>query len=245
MSDIVLRTHAVSRSFGGVHAVREVSFEVAAGERRLVLGPNGAGKSVFFSLLGGQTRPTSGRVELHGEDVTALPPYRRARRGLARTFQLNSLFPDLTVRQNLAIAVQAAEGVRWSVLGAGARVRSRTDELLDRWRLGVHAEHTTALLSYGERRRLEVVLALAGRPTVLLLDEPTAGLTAEESQQMLAVILDMPRDVAIVMIEHDMSVADLFAERITVLAMGRKIADGDPEEIRQNTEVRDSYLGAR
>ncbi|MCW2534584.1 MAG: transporter ATP-binding protein [Modestobacter sp.] len=241
----VLEARGISRSFGGVHAVREVSLTVAEGERRLVIGPNGAGKSVFFSLLGGQYTPDSGAILLGGEEVTSLSPHRRARRGLARTFQLNSLFPDLTVRENVRLAVQAATGTRWSVRshGRGSRLQERTDELLAQWRLEGRADQTIALLSYGERRRLEVILALAGHPRVLLLDEPTAGLTPEESVEMLEVVLALPSDVAIVMIEHDMSIANRFAERITVLAMGEVVADGPPEEVRQNPLVRQSYLG--
>jgi len=241
----VLEARDVARSFGGVQAVRGVSLVVAPGERRLVIGPNGAGKSVFFSLLGGQHAPTAGRVLLEGEDVTRLSPQQRARRGLARTFQLNSLFPDLTVRENVRLAVQAATGTRWSVRshGRGSALNRRTDELLEQWRLTGRAERTVSLLSYGERRRLEVILALAGQPKVLLLDEPTAGLTPEESTEMLEVVLALPTDVAIVMIEHDMAIANRFAERITVLAMGEVVADGPPDEVRSNPLVRSSYLG--
>jgi branched-chain amino acid transport system ATP-binding protein len=241
----VLEARDVARSFGGVQAVRGVSLAVAPGERRLVIGPNGAGKSVFFSLLGGQHAPTAGRVLLAGEDVTRLSPQQRARRGLARTFQLNSLFLDLTVRENVRLAVQAATGTRWSVRshGRGSALTRRTDELLEQWRLTARATRPVSLLSYGERRRLEVILALAGRPKVLLLDEPTAGLTPEESTEMLEVVLGLPEDVAIVMIEHDMAIANRFAQRITVLAMGEVVADGPPEEVRRNPLVRSSYLG--
>jgi branched-chain amino acid transport system ATP-binding protein len=241
----VLEARSVSRSFGGVRAVRDVSLSVAPGERRLVIGPNGAGKSVFFSLLGGQYTPTSGQILLGGEDVTALSAQKRARRGLARTFQLNSLFLDLTVRENVLLAVQAATGTRWSVRanGPGSLLQTRTDELLAQWRLESRAEQPVSLLSYGERRRLEVILALAGQPRVLLLDEPTAGLTPEESLEMIDVVLALPAEVAIVMIEHDMAIANRFAERITVLAMGEVVADGPPDEVRQNPLVRQSYLG--
>ena len=241
----VLEAREVFRSFGGVQAVRGVSLKVAEGERRLVIGPNGAGKSVFFSLLGGQHAPTSGHVLLGGRDVTRLSPQQRARRGLARTFQMNSLFADLTVRENVRLAVQAATGTRWSVRshGRGSALFRRTEELLAQWRLEPRAGQRVALLSYGERRRLEVILALAGEPRVLLLDEPTAGLTPEESIEMLEVVLALPPDVAIVMIEHDMSIATRFAERITVLAMGQVVADGLPDEVRANPLVRSSYLG--
>jgi branched-chain amino acid transport system ATP-binding protein len=241
----VLEARGVSRSFGGVHAVRDVSLCVAPGERRLVIGPNGAGKSVFFSLLGGQYAPTSGQILLGGEDVTAMSAQKRARRGLARTFQLNSLFLDLTVRENVQLAVQAATGTRWSVRthGSGSALQTRTGELLAQWRLESRAQQSVSLLSYGERRRLEVILALAGEPRVLLLDEPTAGLTPEESIEMIDVVLALPGEVAIVMIEHDMSIANRFAERITVLAMGEVVADGPPDEVRQNPLVRQSYLG--
>jgi branched-chain amino acid transport system ATP-binding protein len=241
----VLEARGVSRSFGGVHAVRDVSLCVAPGERRLVIGPNGAGKSVFFSLLGGQYVPTSGQILLGGHDVTAMSAQQRARRGLARTFQLNSLFLDLTVRENVLLAVQAATGTRWSVRthGPGSVLQTRADELLAQWRLESRAQQSVSLLSYGERRRLEVILALAGEPRVLLLDEPTAGLTPEESLEMIDVVLALPAEVAIVMIEHDMSIANRFAERITVLAMGEVVADGPPDEVRQNPMVRQSYLG--
>jgi branched-chain amino acid transport system ATP-binding protein len=246
MSDgAVLEARGVSRSFGGVQAVRNVSLRVAPGERRLVIGPNGAGKSVFFSLLGGQYAATAGQILLGGHDVTALSPQRRARMGLARTFQLNSLFLDLTVRENVQLAVQAATGTRWSVRthGRGSLLHERTDELLAQWRLESRAQQPVHLLSYGERRRLEVILALAGEPRVLLLDEPTAGLTPEESIEMIDVVLALPAEVAIVMIEHDMAIANRFAGRITVLAMGEVVADGPPDEVRQNPLVRQSYLG--
>lgn len=242
---IVLETRNVTRQFGGVTAVADVSLQVRAGERRLILGPNGAGKSVLFGLLGGQIAVSSGTVHLLGENVTKMKPYTRSRRGLARTFQLESLFPTLTVRENVSIAVQAAKGIaglRGSALG-DRRIRPRADELLERWRLLSRAEEQTRLLSYGERRRLEIMLALAGSPTVLLLDEPTAGLTDEEGSALLDTLEQLDPNVAVLMIEHDMAVANRFATHITVLALGKVIADGEPEEVRKDETVRRSYLG--
>ena len=242
---LALEAVEVSRRFGGVDALRDVSLQVAEGERRLILGPNGAGKSVFFSVLGGQLPPSSGQVRLLGRDVTRLSPHKRAKLGLARTFQLNSLFPELTVRENIALAVQAVEGIRWSWRSAARhpRIRSRVDDLLGQWRLEARAERVVSLLSYGERRRLEIILSMVGEPKVLLLDEPTAGLTAEESSDVLAHVDELPRDMAVVMIEHDMAIADRFAERITVLALGSVIADGPADEVRQDVTVRRLYLG--
>lgn len=244
MSESALEVQGVSLSFGGFQALRDVSLQVAPGERRLILGPNGAGKSCLFGVIAGQLRPSAGRVFLMGRDVSPMSAYRRARRGLARTFQLNSLFPSLTVRQNVDLAVFAAAGVRWT---AGSRrrreLREKTQRLLAQWNLLNRAETETSLLSYGERRRLELALALAGSPKVLLLDEPTAGLTAQEGHQLLDIIEQLPRDVAVIMIEHDMSIANRFAERITVLATGEVIADGAPDEVRADPRVRKSYLG--
>ena len=238
----------LTRRFGGLCALDSVSLRVEPGARHAVIGSNGAGKSTLFSLIAGAQRPTSGSVHLAGVDVTALPEHRRARRGLARTFQHANLFGPATVAQNVALAVR-----RW--LGCGTRpwpdrrreaaVRTRVAQLLEMVGLAGRADVPAAGLSHGERRQLEVALALAARPSVLLLDEPTAGMAAPETRRFVELVAALPSTLTVVLVEHDLEVVFGVATHLTVLHLGRLLADGDPAEVRANPAVRAAYLGTR
>ncbi|MQA88421.1 MAG: ATP-binding cassette domain-containing protein [Streptosporangiales bacterium] len=219
---------------------------VPKGQRRVLLGPNGAGKSVLFSIIGGQQPPTGGRILAFGRDITRLPRRRRAALGLARTFQLNSLFPRLSVEENLFLGVQALDRGSRSLLRPASthrRLVERTDELLREWRLDDRRGAVVEELSYGEQRQIEMVLALAGRPRLLLLDEPTSGLTKSETDEVVAFLGSLGREITVLLVEHDMDVADRLAEWITVLSLGEVVADGPPGVVRADPRVREVYLG--
>ena len=234
-------------AFGGVHAVDRVAMTVPAGEHRAVIGPNGAGKTTLFNLIGGQLRPDSGTVRLHGDDVTRLPAHRRVRRGLARTFQITDLFAGLTVHENVLLAVAAGDRAVtrtfWRPLFGLPEPRKRTRELLRRWDLWSERDREVSALAYGRQRVLEIVLALASDPSVLLLDEPTAGLAAADAALMVDLTRALPEDLTLLLIEHDMEVAFGLADTITVLMHGAILAQGSPEQIRGNEEVVTAYLG--
>ena len=237
----------VSRNFGGVQALSNVSFEVAPGERRLIIGPNGAGKTTLFNLLSGALAVSGGEVMLFGRDITNLPPYERAHMGLARTFQITNLFPRLTVLENVLLALQATDKSAFSML---ARIRANrplfqnAESLLQEWGLTAIANRAAREISYGEQRQIDLILAMAMRPKVLLLDEPTAGLSAAEVVRVVGVVRSLPKEMTILMIEHDMDVAFALADRITVLHQGRLIADGGVAAIRSDPHVSAIYLGA-
>jgi branched-chain amino acid transport system ATP-binding protein len=237
----------VSRNFGGVQALSNISFEVAPGERRLIIGPNGAGKTTLFNLLSGTVAVSDGQVMLFGRDITYLPPYERTRMGLARTFQITNLFPRLTVLENVLLALQAADKSAFSML---ARMRANrplfqsAEALLQEWDLTAIAGRAAREISYGEQRQIDLILAMAVRPKVLLLDEPTAGLSAGEVVRVVGMVRSLPKDMTILMIEHDMDVAFALADRITVLHQGRLIAEGGVAEIRNDPHVSAIYLGA-
>jgi branched-chain amino acid transport system ATP-binding protein len=244
---LALEARGVSISFGGVHAVRSVDLRVAPGERRVIMGPNGAGKTTFFNLIGGQLRPTAGQVLLRGQDVTALPPWRRARDGLSRTFQISRIFLPLTVWENLLIAVSGIEvfGPRSFRRAGSDRDASRgVDGLLDEWALAEHRATPVERLSYGTQRLLEIALAFATRPRVVMLDEPTAGLSRGERAMVADRLQALPRDVTLILTDHDMDVVFQVGDKITVLDRGRVIADGTTEEVRGDRTVRDVYLGS-
>jgi branched-chain amino acid transport system ATP-binding protein len=237
----------LSRNFDGVRALSDVSFEVEANERRLIIGPNGAGKTTLFNLLSGAAAVSTGHIHLFDHEITYLPPYERARMGLARTFQITNLFPRLTVLQNLILALQSIEGGAWNLFRPISTNRQLYDEansLLARSGLAQLANTAAQNISYGEQRQLDLLLALAVRPKVLLLDEPTAGLSAAEVVRIVRVLRDLPKDVTVLMIEHDMDVAFSLADRITVLHLGQVIAEGDVAAIRANPQVTEIYLGA-
>ncbi len=237
----------VSRYFGGVHALEDVSLEAVEGERRAILGPNGAGKTTLFNVICGQVAATSGRISLFGRDVTAMPPYKRAALGLARTFQITSLFPNLTVMESLLLAVQARERahfVLYEPFPTHRHIAADTDGLIDRWGLTDERDTLVRNISYGHQRQLEMAMALAANPKLLLLDEPTAGLSAAETQEMTNIIKALDRNVTVLLIEHDMDVAFQLADWVTVLDQGRVLADGPPAEVRNDPNVVGIYLRA-
>ena len=223
------------------------SLAVRPGERRALIGPNGAGKTTLFNLVAGVLPVSGGSIRLFGEDVTRAPAHRRAARGLARTFQITNLFPGLTVLENCLLAVQALTPVKFSMLrpvGAYGRLRERARAMLGAVGLDAVDDVLVANLSHGEQRQLEIALALAGRPRLLLLDEPTAGLSPAESRLMADLLAGLDPAITVLMIEHDMDIALALASRVTVLHYGRVIADGTREEIRVDPQVREIYLGA-
>jgi branched-chain amino acid transport system ATP-binding protein len=242
-----LAVENVIKSFGGVTALAGISLEVGEGERRVLLGPNGAGKTTLFHTISGSVMPTAGRISLFGRDITRLRPDRRARLGLARTFQITNLFPRLTVLDSVLLALGGTVQHGMQLVETVSAHRRRADEanhLLDQWGLQGTASRIVRNLSYGEQRQLELVLAIAGVPKLLLLDEPTAGLSPAETARVVAMVQQLPRDMTIVMIEHDMDVAFELADRIAVMHQGRLIAEGDEAAIRANRQVTEIYLGA-
>jgi branched-chain amino acid transport system ATP-binding protein len=237
----------LSRSFGGVQALCDVSFTVESGERRLIIGPNGAGKTTLFNMLSGVFTVSSGRITLFDRDITHLPAYERARMGLARTFQITNLFPHLTVFENLLLALLATDATAFSLhrrMQANRHLFDSAKVLLEEWGLTATSGRLAKEISYGEQRQIDLILAMAVQPKVLLLDEPTAGLSAAEVVRVVGMIGSLPREMTVLIIEHDMDVAFELADRITVLHLGRLIAEGDSEAIRGNPQVNEIYLGA-
>jgi len=242
-----LTVENVSKNFGGVAALKDISLDVQEGERRVLLGPNGAGKTTLFHTISGNVVPSAGRIALFGLDITRLRPDRRARLGLARTFQITNLFPRLTALDSVLLALGGASGRGMQLIRPLSSYRSlygEAQQVLDRWGLAATARRIVRTLSYGEQRQLEIALALAGKPRLLLLDEPTAGLSPAETRRVVAMVHELPRDMTIVMIEHDMDVAFELADRIAVMHLGRLIAEGDEAAIRANKQVTEIYLGA-
>ena len=241
-----LAVHGLDKSFGGLQVTSSVSLAVEPGERRLIIGPNGAGKTTLFNLITGELRPDRGTVSLFGNDITRVPGRRRAHLGMARTYQIITLFPRDTLLRNVTLSLLGLKPLRWNPLvrldGQTALV-ARAREVLARVGLGHLAERPLAQTSYGERRRVEIAMALAQNPRVLLLDEPFAGLSLEERRDVLALVTGIPRDVTIVMIEHDMDVALDFAERITVLHFGEVVVEGTRAEVVAHPRTREIYLG--
>jgi branched-chain amino acid transport system ATP-binding protein len=242
-----LRVDGVGIHFGGLQALDNVSFAMEPGERRVIIGPNGAGKTTLFNLISGQLRPNSGSVYLFGDDVTRLAPYRRAALGLARTFQITNLFPNLTVAENLMLAVQALQPVKRSLyrpMRSYPQITDRTRQLLEEWRLWDRRDELARHLSYGDQRELEILMALAGSPKLLLLDEPTAGLSTAETRLVVEVVQKLDPSITILLIEHDLDVAFELASRVMVLHQGRSLMEGTPEEVRGNAQVAEIYLGS-
>jgi len=241
-----LETVALRKTFGGITATNDVSFRLDPGARHALIGPNGAGKTTLVNLLAGALAPTSGRVMLEGADVTTLAMDRRVRRGLARTFQINQLFGAMTPQETLglAIAERLGDGARaWQPAGADPRVVADVVELATRFRLADVLDVRTASLAYGKQRLLEIAVAFASRPRVLLLDEPAAGVPEEERHEILGAVAALPREVAVLLIEHDMDLVFSFADRISVLVNGALFAEGPPDEIAADARVRAVYLG--
>ncbi len=245
-ADVVLRTRGLVKRFGGITATDDVSLNITRGARHALIGPNGAGKTTLINLLTGVLEPTAGRVELMGRDITALAPHRRVGLGLVRTFQINQLFGTLTPLQSLALAVSSrVDAARrwWQPMGADAAVAAECEALLAQFRLHDHADQPTRELPYGKRRLLEIALAVALKPTVLLLDEPAAGVPAGERADILATVATLPSDVSVMLIEHDMDLVFSFATRLTVLVNGAVLTEGTPQEIASDARVKAVYLG--
>ncbi|CDM24179.1 ABC transporter ATP-binding protein [Castellaniella defragrans] len=242
----VLQTHGLVRRFGGFVATDNVDLSVAPGARHALIGPNGAGKTTLINLLTGYLEPSAGRVELMGRDVTRMPQHERVRLGLVRTFQINQLFMDMTVLESVALAVSERRGLGtrwWQPLSARGEVIDEAASILERLKLLSDALETTRNLAYGRQRLIEIALALALQPKVLLLDEPAAGVPTGESQELFETIAQLPRDVTILLIEHDMNLVFRFAERISVLVSGALLIEDTPEVIAHHPRVKEVYLG--
>jgi branched-chain amino acid transport system ATP-binding protein len=244
----LLRVENVSRHFGSLVAVDKVSMTVEPGELRAVIGPNGAGKTTFFNLISGFLTQTSGQIIFDGEDISGLLPARRVWKGIARTFQITEVFPELTVRENLKIAVEVASGYRkrlWQPPEAESDVKARVGALLEMGGLTASANRLVGELAHGDQRATEIMMALALKPRLLLLDEPTAGMGDQETYTVTQLIRRLHRDqkLTIVLIEHDMRVVFHLADRIMVLDQGKFLAEGTPQEIAANKAVQTAYLG--
>jgi branched-chain amino acid transport system ATP-binding protein len=245
---MILQVEGLKKYFGGVHAVENVSVQLKEGEVRAVIGPNGAGKTTFFNVISGKYPPTSGKVLLEGIDITGLPPYRISRLGLGKSFQVTNIFQTLTVFENIQAAVISFTKKGGNFFTPVHRLKEMNEEVMEMVKavdLGGKVDWPSISLSHGEQRHLEIGLALAGRPKILLLDEPTAGMTPYESTLTMELIKKLVREkgVTILFAEHDMDVVFSVAHRITVMHQGKVIVEGTPEEIKQNPEVKDVYLG--
>ena len=246
MDTLCLVLESLTKEFGGLMAVDHLNLEIRAGERHGIIGPNGAGKTTLFNLICGELSPTGGRVIHFGEDVTRLPTYKRTGLGISRTFQINNLFPKLTVRQNILLAAQGldrAKYVMYRPISSYDYLYDKTRSILEEFDLWDKREVRVENLSYGEQRQIEICLALIGNPRLLLLDEPTAGLSRAETLSFTSSLKKLNSDMTILLIEHDMDVAFELAENITVLQMGKLVASGDKEDIKANKTVQEIYLG--
>jgi len=244
----MLEVRDVSKHFGSLQAVQNVSLTVAKGELRAIIGPNGAGKTTFFNTISGFFPPTSGEIVFDGEVITKLPVAQRVSRGMARTFQITEIFPELTVRENVRIGAESAAGLKlslWRSRSVAARVEAKIDEMLGLTGLAAKAGRLVGELSHGDQRSAEIAMALTLQPRLLLLDEPTAGMGEQETYQIAGLIRRLHRNnnYTIVLIEHDMRVVFNLADRITVLDQGKLLADGTPAEIAANPHVQAAYLG--
>ena len=246
MADALLTIEGLTKRFGGVVASDRITLDVLAGELHAIIGPNGAGKTTLVGQLAGEIAPNSGRVYFDGRDITALPTFRRSVLGLARSFQITSLFLDFTAHDNVALAVQAHTGHSfrfWRDARREPELREPARAALARVGLGARADVIVSRMSHGEHRQLEIAMALATRPRMLLLDEPMAGMGPEESARMVALLRELKQELTVLLIEHDMEAVFALADRITVLVYGRVIASGSPNAIRADAEVRKAYLG--
>jgi branched-chain amino acid transport system ATP-binding protein len=246
MRESILHARGLTKNFGALRASDGIDFDVQEGETHAVIGPNGAGKTTFISQLAGNLRPDAGRIVFAGEDITALAAPRRARKGLARSFQITSVYPEFSALQNVALAIQAQSGHSfrfWRDARRDARLTDPARRVLEDVGLGSRTDVLAANLAHGEQRQLEVAMALATKPRLLLLDEPMAGMGIEESQRMIALLGGLKRKQTIILVEHDMDAVFRLADRISVLVYGRVLATGAPEEVRANSEVRAAYLG--
>lgn len=243
---VALETQGLVKRFGGLVATDNVSLKIARGSRHALIGPNGAGKTTLVNQLTGVLTPTSGRILLEGQDITTLAPEARVKRGLVRTFQINQLFPSLTPLQAIVLTIGERRGTggrMWQPVGCRSEIIAEAEAVAATFRLGDVLDTRTSELAYGKQRLLEIALAVAARPRVLLLDEPAAGVTEADRQDLLATIAALPADVTVVLIEHDMDIVFRFASRITVLVNGAVFADGDPASIAADPRVKSVYLG--
>ncbi|SDN17992.1 branched-chain amino acid transport system ATP-binding protein [Halogranum gelatinilyticum] len=249
-TDVVLETRDLVKRFGELVATDEVNLAIERGEFRSVIGPNGAGKTTLFNLISGALTPTSGQVVFEGEDVSRLPPYERVKKGIGRSFQITNVFAGLSVRENVRVAAQSVfdDRISWRdrfLRGAGDfdDINERTDWTLDQVGLRERADERAGSLAYGDRRRLEIGLVLATDPQVVLLDEPTAGMSREETRATMHLIDDVLADRTLLLIEHDIDLVMNVSDRITVLDRGRELATGNPDEVAANDAVQAAYLG--
>jgi len=241
-----LQTVALQKQFGALAVTRELSLEIEAGARHALIGPNGAGKTTVINLLTGVLKPNAGRILLEGTDITDLPVHRRVRRGLSRTFQINQLYADLTPLETIGLAVSERLGHGgdwWRGIGTRADVNAEIEENLARFHLLDVMNERTATLPYGKQRLLEIAVAIATRPRVLLLDEPAAGVPESERHDILAAVASLPRDVTVLLIEHDMDLVFSFADRISVLVAGSMLVEGPPDVVAGDPRVKAVYLG--
>jgi branched-chain amino acid transport system ATP-binding protein len=243
---VVLSAQGLIKRFGGITATNNVTLNLHQGARHALIGPNGAGKTTLINLLTGVLPPTEGRIVLEGQDISTLAPHQRVRRGMVRTFQINQLFDSMTPRETLALVVSQQRGLGgkwWQALGSNAGVNQRCEELLEQFHLSSVAHQATNVMAYGKRRLLEIAIALACEPRVLLLDEPVAGVPAGEREELLQTVAALPADVSILLIEHDMDLVFSFANRMTVLVNGTVLTEGTPDEIANDPQVKEVYLG--
>jgi len=242
----VLETVGLVKRFGGITAASDISLRVEKGARHALIGPNGAGKTTVINLLTGMLRPTSGQILLDGNDITGVEPHERVRRGVARTFQINQLFGDLTPIETIGLAVSERMGTGrqwWRVIGSKSEILDDVVSLIEQFHLADVMYDRTAILPYGKQRLLEIALAIACRPRVLLLDEPAAGVPDAERHEILATIEALPKDVTVLLIEHDMDIVFSFADRISVMVNGALFVEGDPDDVARDPRVKAVYLG--
>jgi branched-chain amino acid transport system ATP-binding protein len=246
-SNFALETIGLNKAFGGLKVTQEVSLSIRPGERRLIIGPNGAGKTTLFNQISGDMRPNSGTIKLFGEDVTTLPPYRRAHRGLSRTYQIITLFAGDTLEHNVTLGLLGLLPSRWQMwrpLASYRHLATEARRTLDSVGLLHLADHPVSELAYGEKRRVELAMAMSQKPRVLLLDEPLAGLSDSERTTVKSLVAAIPKDTTVVMIEHDMDTALDLAETVTLLNYGRVIVDGERDTVIADERTREVYLGA-
>ena len=243
---VVLETRGLDKHFGGIVAANQVSLSIEKGARHALIGPNGAGKTTVVNLLTGMLKPTAGQILLDGNDITRVEPHERVRLGIARTFQINQLFADLTPIETLGLAISERLGLGsdwWRIVGSKTSVTDEIIELIERFRLGDVMRERTAILPYGKQRLLEIALAIACKPRVLLLDEPAAGVPEDERHEILATVEALPKDVTVLLIEHDMDIIFSFADRISVLVNGALFVEGEPDAVARDPRVKAVYLG--
>ena len=247
-NNTVLKVENLSKNCGGLQILNGLTFSIGSGERRAVIGPNGAGKTTLFNVITGEMPASGGQISFYGENITGLPNYKRARRGIARTFQKNNLFWDLTVLDNLVLVLQlkndhANNWYRNRSPKVFPHLYQEADNLLEKWGLAERRNRLIKELSYGEQRQMEILLGLAQNPKLLLLDEPTAGISNVETQHIFKLLHTLPSDITILIIEHDLELVFGLADSVTVLYYGKVLAEGTPDEIRKDSRVREVYLG--